>query len=246
MKILSLNINWDNDKTGSWSRRCARIARSIHWIDPDVVLLQAVRLYRMSGNSQVDEITRMTPGYKYSVYCGAPRNEFASDGTAILSKVPISDPGHIVLQHHPANVEDPQPRALQYATIPLDGKCLHIFNCYLSWVEMQNDLNVAEAMGLAGERRHEPVLLAGDFNASPDKPSLEPLRADGWTDLWGDLRPLDRGYTFEAPNPSMRIDYFWADPHARQRSKSIQVIGGKADRGSALMSDHFGLCLEIA
>jgi len=57
-----------------------------------------------------------------------------------------------------------------------------------------------------------PVLMFGDFNASPAAAELQPLFArlrDGWPDSAG------TGYTYPAVKPVRRIDYVLASGHFR-------------------------------
>ncbi len=245
MRILSLNINWDLDKMGPWARRRDRIARTLRALEPDLVLLQAVRMNALSGKSQVDEITELATAYQHTFFCGAARNEYGSEGTAVLSRVPVLETDVCQLSLSPGNAEDAHLRAVQYVRVDCGGQSLSLFNCHFSWVREQNRRNIQEVLAFAAAHPNGATLLAGDFNATPDQLLLTDLGSEAWHDVWDELRSHDAGCTFQAPNPSMRIDYFWADEIAGRRVRQIRLVGGCAGAQPGVMSDHFGLILEI-
>lgn len=52
------------------------------------------------------------------------------------------------------------------------------------------------------------LVVGGDFNSTPDNPTLRPLADAGLRDAWKECGKGD-GYTYPAATPSKRIDYLF-------------------------------------
>lgn len=138
------------------------------------------------------------------------------------------------------------------------------FNCHLdggshveALEEMQKVLDFVDAQ--AGE--DTVVILAGDFNSTPDSPVFDLLRAAGFEDL-GQASGLtcgqagDPGCTIETlpladpANPSdRRIDYVWmrtTQPLETACVSRFQEALPDGKGGSLWMSDHIGIRCEIS
>lgn len=138
------------------------------------------------------------------------------------------------------------------------------FNCHLdggdhfaALEEIQKVLDFVDAQ--AGE--DTIVILAGDFNSTPDSPVFDRLRAAGFVDL-GEMSGLDcqkagdPGCTSgtlplaDPANPSdRRIDYIWMRSAQSLKANCAPRFGealpdGKG--GSLWMSDHIGIRCEIS
>jgi endonuclease/exonuclease/phosphatase family metal-dependent hydrolase len=90
-----------------------------------------------------------------------------------------------------------------------------------------------------------PVILAGDFNATPKSHELTPIR-DRLTDAWSKTHPSEHGYTIPAHperTATERIDMIHVS--ATLRVAGCQAIDTSTTR---LASDHFPVLatLELA
>jgi endonuclease/exonuclease/phosphatase family metal-dependent hydrolase len=120
-----------------------------------------------------------------------------------------------------------------------------LFNAHFSWVEEQAADNVAEALAFLSTVTDGPALLVGDFNQTPDAPVLKPLVEAGWVDAWAQLCPGEAGHTFESNNPTIRIDYAWANPALAPALESIEIVGRAQDASGYRVSDHHGLLVKL-
>lgn len=242
MKILTLNIGFYGEKHGVWEERKKLICEAVRKERPDVVALQAVRKNsrRNGSRSQAEELAKELGDYRDILFQGVMEHEDGVDGQAFLSRVPIRKTDFFPLGMHPDNQEDPYRRFVYYAVFDTETGPFHLYNSHFSWVDVQNEMNIREALGFIRETG-EPAVIAGDFNAAPDKPSLGMLEKAGWRDLWKKLKGNDAGSTFESDRPSIRIDYLWANEAAAKRAIEIHVVSGETPGGSARFSDHLGL-----
>jgi endonuclease/exonuclease/phosphatase family metal-dependent hydrolase len=132
--------------------------------------------------------------------------------------------------------EDPFERVLLSACFELPSGPLHIFNAHFSWVKEQLEDNLAEALPFI-QRPNNPAMLMGDFNAPAGQGLLYLLGEAGWVDAWKELHPGEPGPTFEAGQPTLRIDYMWSNAHLAPYIRDISILGA----GPHHLSDHLGL-----
>jgi endonuclease/exonuclease/phosphatase family metal-dependent hydrolase len=88
------------------------------------------------------------------------------------------------------------------------------------------------------------VLVAGDFNAPPNAPELQPLGAQ-FTDTYARLHPEQVGVLVSTLNPAIghtpqRIDYIFAGAGSLQPVASHVFLNTAAGNGM-WASDHFGV-----
>jgi endonuclease/exonuclease/phosphatase family metal-dependent hydrolase len=91
----------------------------------------------------------------------------------------------------------------------------------------------------------EAVVLTGDLNEGPDGAVWPTLDGAGYTDLWDALHPGDPGYTFPAPDPTIRIDYVWLHPGASGFGPGAIARILDQEVGGVTGSDHLGLSASI-
>lgn len=246
MKIMTLNINLHGTKHGPWPERKKLICEAIRRKNPDIVALQAVRKSPLAngGKSQAEEIAHDLTGYAHVAFQGFMEHEEGIDGQAFLSRVPMEKSDFLQLTVLPENMEDPYRRFVYHAVFNPGKKPFHVYNGHFSWVDAQNEANLHEAMTFI-RPTEEPAVVVGDFNATSDKAPLELLRRAGWVDLWQKLKGNDPGFTFEAPSPSIRIDYVWANPAAAAGAREIHLVSGESADRKIRLSDHAGLCASF-
>jgi endonuclease/exonuclease/phosphatase (EEP) superfamily protein YafD len=90
---------------------------------------------------------------------------------------------------------------------------------------------VREVLRAWGETR--PAVIAGDLNAVPGSPELEPLARSGFSDLA--LAAGADEATFPADAPARRIDYVWG----------IGVTGAQAHTVASTASDHRAVVVNV-
>lgn len=240
-KIMTLNINYYGAKFGPWNARKELIATVIDDLQPDVVVLQAVRRDSQleGGRDQAQQLADLLADYPTVHFApSAHYDDGREEGGAMLARGPIESTEIHPLTYEP-NPEDFNERALLVARVRIHGGAIAVVNGHFSWVPAINRRNVDEALALLA-RLDAPAILAGDLNAPPDSAGMQRLRDSGWIDAWAALRDGDAGYTFEADAPQQRIDYIWLHPQLAPRLRAIDVVSGRGDDGARL-SDHYGL-----
>jgi len=120
-------------------------------------------------------------------------------GHAILSRRPLQVIGNFDLPGaEPFWSADPAHRSL-WCQLEIDGRLVRLGAVRLS--EKSAAQRLAQARWLVEATQGEPSLLAGNFEAEPDEPALQPLTA---SNLWS--APRSEPATFPAREPLRRLD----------------------------------------
>lgn len=242
LKIMTLNLNFLVDKHGAWQERRRLIAQEIERHSPDITTLQAVRR-TSNGANQADELSALVPDQAYVTFVAAAEHaDGTADGSAFLSRLPAVtiDSRRLTLPEHP---EDSTPRILILAAFKRPQTDLSILNCHFSWISKQSVSGVSEALSFLRPITG-PVVMVGDMNSSPESEAMQKLASEGFTDVWRKLHPQDAGYTFEADQPGMRIDYVWVSEALKPRLQGIERVGTPPPQPPRL-SDHLGLIVTL-
>lgn len=234
MKILTLNINFYGEKHGPWSERRKLIADAIIKTEPDVVALQAVGQEASpdGGKNQAAQLAELLPAY--AAYF-EPINE--QQGMAILSRSPVTGINKLVLTRLP-DQEDTFDRNLLHARVDSPLGPFDLFNAHFSWVDEQAVANVNETLPFINSFSGHKIMV-GDFNQTPDKPSIGQLLRNGWTDAYAVTNPHGDAVTFEADRPTIRIDHIFVSSSLADHVESVEVV--ENSNGKVRMSDHHGL-----
>lgn len=242
LKILTLNLNLYGQKYGPWERRRQIVCDVLESAQPEIVALQAVRQepHAFDGLDQASQLAGLLPAYRNVIFRPAMHTpDGGQEGSAILSRLPIAAADVLPLTLLPG-LDDTNQRAVIHARFDLPAGPLHLFNAHLSWVDTQTDESLNELLPYLG-RFEGLALLLGDLNTPSNSPLLERFRQAGLTDLWQKLQPDQPGFTFESGNPSLRIDYLWANAGLAERARSIEIVANQPDEAGRRASDHFGL-----
>jgi endonuclease/exonuclease/phosphatase family metal-dependent hydrolase len=192
-----------------------RVADEIKAMDADLVALQEVDVHWHERSGFVDQATelgrmlavqvRFAPIYSLSGGAGQPAREF---GVALLSKHPIerwSNDSLTRLSTQDANPTPTRMPGLLRAVVNIRGARITVLTTHLDY---RSDPAIRRAqvdeIVRVLERTAGPTILAGDLNAAPGAPELQPLfkrLMDSWRSSKGP------GYTYPASAPTKRIDY---------------------------------------
>lgn len=223
-------------------------------LDADVVALQEVDRHwgeRSEWRDLVGELgeslgmhTAFAPIYSLDPATpDEPRREY---GLALLSRYPILAVDNHELTRKSSVFPDlppgPMPGFLE-ATLQVGGTPLHVYNTHLDSKgdPTLREIEVAETLEImAADPEGTPQVLAGDYNAQPGDPELDPLWgtvADGWTAA---RRTSGGPMTYPAPEPVKRIDVISVTPGIRVRHASVP-----SDAAAAQASDHRPVVMEL-
>jgi endonuclease/exonuclease/phosphatase family metal-dependent hydrolase len=220
---MAYNIHHGEGTDGKFD--LGRIAKLITDQKPDLVAVQEVdvKTRRAGGTDQAAELARLTGmHYAFGEFMEYSGGRY---GQMVLSRYPI-------LSHENFKLPDgPEPRAaLIVKTKPPGFSTPLLFVGNHLYGSAEQRLSQAKALirKLGGESA--PAILAGDFNSTPQSPTMKALRGDGgWTDPTHGARG---GETFPSDAPRIEIDYILFRPPSVFTFVSSKVIGER------VASDH--------
>jgi len=208
----------------------SRAAGVINALGPDIVTLQEVdsavdRTERVDQATVLGELTGM-----HSVFGAFFDYQGGRYGMAVLSKLPIV--GH---QNHrlPDGLE---PRTALATKISLAESSEYIVVVGIHLYATAEE-RYAQAARLVEILQDEPmpIILAGDFNSTPDSEVIDLLKKAGWY-------VPDKGtdnLTFGSDDPVREIDYIMVRPKERFEIDLLDVID------EPLVSDHRPVLLKL-
>ncbi|MFJ9472525.1 endonuclease/exonuclease/phosphatase family protein [Streptomyces caniferus] len=218
--VLTFNIHHAQGTDGVLDLE--RIARVIRSSGADIVGLQEVDRHFAERSNWADQATKLAEVLGYHLAYGAnidldppatgnPRIQY---GTAILSRHPITRWDNTHLFRSP----DEEQRGLLHAEVDMYGTPVHVYNTHLELFSESDRLQQAkEVAELIGDMC--PAVLLGDFNASPQTPEIETIRAR-FTDAWTALGGMEVA-TFPADAPNECIDYIFTNRWVTPKRTSI-------------------------
>jgi endonuclease/exonuclease/phosphatase family metal-dependent hydrolase len=216
----------------------ARIAGIVRDHDAEVIGLQEVDRHWSERSEFVDQAAALAGMLDMHVTYGAnldldplepgqPRRQY---GTAILSRYPILESGNTFLP----NAAGKEQRGLLYAKVVVRGVRVNVYNTHLQHDSQPLRAEQAVAVRNLIAGRGGLSLLMGDMNATPEAPEITHLTAllvDTWTE--GGVGP---GYTYDATNPTKRIDYVFSSP---------EITIDRATVVATNASDHLPVVVEV-
>ncbi len=229
IRILSYNIHHGAGMDGKLDLE--RIARIITSVNPDIVSLQEVdnQTGRSRGVDQAKELARLT-GMKYAY---GPAMDFSGGkyGNAILTKFIVVESKTIPLPG--------EPRSALCVTLKTSRKNVPpveflFIATHLDTAKVPRIASVPLIENLFGSTPDLPAIIAGDFNAIPNSPTME---AFGKT--WKNATNQKNLFTVPVANPSEQIDYVLCRPAGKWKAISAKVLD------EAIASDHRPILAEL-
>lgn len=237
MKILTLSLSLGKDKHGAWSERKDLFAAFLNKHQPDVVALQiaATDSAAENGKSVAIQLAESLTGYAAHV-------ESVDDlqNLAFLSRLPFVETNKLKLTRRELS-EDKLERILLHAAFDTEFGRLNLYNAHFSPDAAQCLNNVSETLEFADKFAGEKV-LAGNLNQEPDNRAMRKLVETGWTDAFAKLSD-ESGFTFEAPKPTVRIDYVWAHGALADVLQSVILVQNPTTE--IVLSNHVGLLITL-
>lgn len=208
LRVLCYNIHHCNPPSKPGLIDVDAIAKVINDSKPDVVALQEVDVHTGrsgSGLHQAEELARKTGMQSY--FAKAIDYDGGEYGVAILSRFPMESTMKFDLPT--AAGTNGEPRILATAVITLPGNEKIRFAC--THLDAQkNDTNRVLQMAKINEilkSETMPVIIAGDFNATPESRIINKLDSDFKRSCLTGC-----GFTIPQVNPTKTIDYIAFKP----------------------------------
>lgn len=222
IRVMTLNLHAGHDAS------LEQIGAFIKQYQPDFVALQEVdhRTHRANCRHQNDRdfITELAYHSGMQGLFG-PTISFSGGlyGIGLLTRHPFVEVRNHKLPHPTAKME--QRGLLEGIFVLPDGDTLIVACTHLEAFDSISRVAQVQFIQEHFAEAPYPVVLSGDFNASPLDPVIQ-----GLTHLWLDCTGNDP--TFSVEKPYEKIDYIFARPQQQWQTIASQVIPVK-------LSDHF-------
>jgi endonuclease/exonuclease/phosphatase family metal-dependent hydrolase len=240
-RILTYNVHSCRGADGKLD--VGRIAAVIAQSRPDIVALQELDV-RRARSGKVDQAHAIAERLGMSFHFNAALNVAEEQyGDAILSALPMTLIKTGPLPTLP-RVRGLERRGALWVEVEVsDGDKVQVLNTHLGLIPTEQRLQARHLLGpdwLGHPRCDDPVILLGDFNATP--------RYAAYKMLAGRLRDARRAagvrrgaLTFPSRLPMIRIDHLFISP-------SVEVSNMHAPDGALtkLASDHLPLVADFA
>ena len=230
--VMSYNVKYCSPYNSSTPDVDA-IAEVISQADPDIVFLQELdRNTTRSG--KVDQLALLSTktNLPYTFYGKAIDYQGGESGLGILSRYSLSDPQRFDLPRVELGDTYVSYRILLKAYITVNEKKITIACTHLELTQENRDLQAPEIEKILSTS-NTPVILGGDFNATPDNNTMKTFFSYGFTKTC-----KTSCNTITSNSPLREIDYIIYRPEVKFKVVSHNVI-------STLASDHMPIVSVI-
>lgn len=190
---------------------------------PDVVFLQEIDscTTRSLGVDQAKEIARLA---KYPYYHFFKIMDYRSGkyGLAMLSKKPFKETKTYPFPNQIEGQQMTNANSVGTAIINFDGVDISFVTVHLSTTQSERNLQLAYALENILKPIKRPVVLGGDFNATPSNATISILDEAGYTRTNTDPTK----FTIPSNSPNRELDYIAYYPEDQFRVVSHTVITG--------------------
>jgi endonuclease/exonuclease/phosphatase family metal-dependent hydrolase len=265
MRVLTLNL-WC--RHGAWAERRAALRAGLQELQPDLVAFQESVV--QDGYDQVADL--LGPGYTIAHQPGRGPD---GSGASLASRWPMGELRgaglHVTPRVDPAVGWIGSVCAVEIQAPEPIGPLLFVHH-KPSWqweFEHERELQARAAAQFVEElvgRRRLHVILAGDFDATPEAASIRFWSGRqslggvsvAYQDAWATLHPGDPGHTFTRLNPLVaggempldpgrRIDYIFV--RCGSHGPTLELAGCERvfdePRDGVWASDHFGVVADL-
>ena len=237
IRVVSYNIHTCLGLDGRLSPN--RIARVLATLSPDIVALQEVDVFR-KRSGRMDQAELIARALEMNL-CFHSSFNVADEkyGNAILSRFPLKIVRSGTL---PSSWTAQEPRSALWVKVDVAGNEVNVINTHLGLSSTERLRQVDAILGtdwLDDPRCHGPVILCGDFNASPRSPVYKQLTAR-LRDVQQENRLRRPRRTWFSPLPLARIDHVFV-------SLGLSVLRADVLRTqlSSAASDHLPLYVDV-
>lgn len=228
LKILCYNIHHGRGLDGKVDLE--RIAAIILKKQPDLVALQEVdkNTQRTGQTDQAAILAKLTG--MHSQFGKQIDYQGGEYGQAILSRFPLRDAKVHLLPGLP-NTEQ---RIVLTANVEVAGQPLTFATTHLDHMNAEIRKQQADKINEIFADWTLPVILGGDFNATPQSVPIEILQQQ-----WSNATSAPGFLTSPTNAPARQIDYIFFRPQQHYKSQSAEVLSAPVE------SDHLPIFVEL-
>lgn len=179
------------------------IAETLRQAQADIIALQEVQMVRRLSRQSMQAAYLARSLHMHYAYGPVTYSSTGSSGNAILSRYPIT--GEV--NHMLPNSRDK--RCCLQVDVQVDTRKLTFLNVHLGLNQVERFRHLKYTVLPLTNALINPFILAGDFNAIPERPEIKLLSGLVDTFVFNSGPIL---HSFPASAPKARIDYIFADP----------------------------------
>lgn len=241
LSVLTYNVKMWSARQGA--HRAGHIEKLLREQRPDVVALQEC------GNWFYNRVTRRG-WFRENYYVARPGGRARHvGGLALFSRYPIESVEYRMLPR-----SQDRPRYVLVARIRVLNRLVTVANVHLESPLEAGELRQRQMEALLPLIKNDPhSVLLGDFNFGDGEPEEKAVAP--FTDLWGELRPGEAGYTWDREKSWMARRFSYRGEESRRldrilvrsaewRPETVRLFGQqplRRGRAEIFASDHFGL-----
>ncbi len=233
LRIVSYNIRHGLGMDGRVD--LTRIASVLRALNPDIVALQEIdRNNKRSGKQDQMKVLGAALGMeaRFKQSCFMEDGEY---GIGVLSRFPITKTVGYTL----SQVKGREPRSALEVQVHVPGvkEMISFLSIHADFNHLTADIRVQEIGTLLEllEDHKNPLILAGDFNATRNSPSLRLLETSGWDVLDKNNAPTFQGASVAE---NIEIDYVALKNFIPKMVKHEVIEEKRA-------SDHFPIIVDL-
>ncbi|WP_162599837.1 endonuclease/exonuclease/phosphatase family protein [Nocardioides solisilvae] len=226
LKVATFNIHGG---LGPRGRDLPQVVAEIRASGADVVMLQEVDRFRpRSGGIDMPAVLGAELGMEHAFAPNVRHGGRAEYGVATLSRFPILDTEHVLLPNDPGKEQ----RGVLRTRLAVGPEEVDVYNTHLDHTSDPLRRRQADQVRVLVERGGAPVVLGGDFNASPvtaPYATLTSALGDAWLQVG-----VGRGPT-AGRAPGARIDYVFL--HEAVVPRAARVLPSSVSDHDAVVVD---------
>ena len=241
MKIVTLNT-WGTE--GPYEKRWRLLLEELTRLNPEVICFQE------AFDPELVEQIQKTLGFPNTLIS-------LRSGLAIVTKFELSSEKTLAFETQ--SPTEPYVREAILAVLNTGKNEFVAANTHLAWKSEDAPVRLGQVKELmeAVKEGKQDVILAGDFNDTPESPALHELKRAGFRDVYDLCHPAGSEVTWDNRNPFIqthsvkfpdrRIDFLFLSEALAKKSKpkKCEIVFNRADGEGIYTSDHYGVMAEI-
>lgn len=239
--VVTLNLRCRLD---DWPARLPLVVAALARVQPDVVAFQEDCLDD-AGQSQSQQVRAALGAYAASgfalhhvvTHTATSGTLNWQEGISVMSTWPTTNARVLDL---PVGVF---PRKAWAVDVTVRGTLFRFYGTHLEFGTQNAAIRAQQAQAIAADfPAHGRVVVAGDFNATPDTAAVSSF-IPPLVDAWATAMPTQAGATFPANAPTRRIDHILVASAMAAGMQGAMLLD--EHQGSVWLSDHRGVAVML-